>query len=134
MKTTGKILLKGYLTTSVIVLLFALLCACSKSGDTMSMTSAPPPATPGGSGGPPANEVWIQGSSFIPSTVTVAVNTTVKWTNKDGTTHTVTSDSPLFDSGNIGNSGTYSFQFTATGSYNYHCNIHSTMTGKVIVQ
>ena len=87
-----------------------------------------------GSGTPGTNEVWMQSSAFSPSTITVAVNTTITWTNKDGMTHTITSDSGLFNSGNMGNGGTFTRQFTAAGTFPYHCNLHSGMKAKVVVQ
>lgn len=87
-----------------------------------------------GAGTPAANEVWIQQMAFSPATITVAPNTTVKWLNKDGTAHTVTSTTGAFDSGNIGVGGSYSRQFTTTGSFPYRCNFHSSMTGTVVVQ
>ncbi|HEX7414791.1 MAG TPA: cupredoxin domain-containing protein [Bacteroidia bacterium] len=83
---------------------------------------------------PGTNEVFMQNTAFSPSSITVAVNTTIKWTNKDGMAHTVTSTSGLFDSGNISSGSTYSHQFTATGTYAYKCTIHSGMSGTVIVQ
>ena len=86
------------------------------------------------SGSPGTNEVWIQGSAFTPSTITVAVNTTITFTNKDGMTHTVTSDSGVFNSGNMGNGSTFVRQFTTAGTFPYHCNLHSGMKAKVIVQ
>jgi plastocyanin len=108
----------GYILSAMIVLGFS--AGCKKSSDSSSST-------------PPANEVWMQNTAFNPTSITVTVNTTVKWTNKDGMAHTVTSDSSLFDSGNVGNGGTYTHQFTAAGTYPYRCTIHSGMTGKVIV-
>jgi plastocyanin len=92
--------------------------------------------TPSGNGGgstPGTNEVWIQGMTFNPATITVAAGTTITWTNKDAITHTVTSDTNLFNSGNIVSNGTYSFTFPTAGTYPYHCSIHTTMTAKVIV-
>jgi plastocyanin len=83
---------------------------------------------------PQSNEVSIKGMAFIPQSLTVALNTTVKWTNNDGTAHTVTSDEGTFDSGSISDGGTFSFKFTSTGTFYYHCSIHSTMTGNIIVQ
>jgi plastocyanin len=80
-----------------------------------------------------ANEVWIQNMAFNPSTITVAVNTTVKWTNKDGVAHTVTSTTGLFESGTINSNGTYSHQFTTAGTYSYICTIHPYMTASVVV-
>ena len=71
--------------------------------------------------------------AFVPGTITVNVNTTVKWTNKDAIAHTVTSDAGLFDSGNIASNGTYSYKFTSKGTYSYHCAIHPSMMGTVKV-
>jgi plastocyanin len=82
---------------------------------------------------PVANEVLIQGMAFSPSTITVPVNTTITWTNKDEYAHTVTSNTGLFDSGPISNNWTYSHTFTTTGTFPYHCKIHTSMTATVIV-
>ena len=72
--------------------------------------------------------------SFSASSITVTKGTTVTWTNKDNMTHTVTADDNSFDSGNIGNGGTFSFTFNNTGSFAYHCSIHPAMTGSVTVK
>ena len=114
-------------------LLFAILLisnSCSKSSynNMTGMTGGP-----GGSGGPGLNEVFIQGMAFNPSTITVAAGTTITWTNKDGYAHTVTSDTNLFNSGNIGSNGIFSFTFATAGTYPYHCSIHTSMTAKVVV-
>jgi plastocyanin len=117
---------------TVLALLFVVLMisfSCSKSSSMYGGGGGG-----GGNGGPGANEVWIQGMAFVPSTITVSAGTTITWTNKDGMTHTVTSDAALFDSGNIGSGGTYSHNFATAGTYKYHCSIHpTTMLGKVIV-
>ncbi len=120
---TGKTIsgrLAAFIALQVIAVL--LLAGCSKSSN----------MNPGPSKG--SNEVYVQGYAFDPASLTVPVNTTVKWTNKDPIPHTVTSDSGLFDSGNIGVGATYSHQFTTAGTYNYHCTIHPYMTAKIIVQ
>ena len=80
-----------------------------------------------------ANDVYIQNIAFSPAVLTVSAGTTVTWTNKDAMTHTVTSDSTLFNSGNIVVNGVYSYTFTTVGTYSYHCSIHPSMTAKVIV-
>src|ERR1700745_3009744 len=107
------------------ILLIGVVNGCKKKDTT--------PTTPTTSS-PGTNEVWMQNTAFTPSSITVAVNTTIKWTNKDGMNHTVTSTTGLFDSGNISSGGVYSRQFTATGTYPYKCTIHPGMTGTVIVQ
>jgi plastocyanin len=87
----------------------------------------------GSSGSPGTNEVWIESMAFNPSVITVAAGTTITWTNKATIAHTVTSDAGLFDSGEIGSNGTFSFKFTTAGSYLYHCAIHPSMKAKVVV-
>lgn len=81
-----------------------------------------------------ANEVSIQGMAFNPLTLTVTKNTTVKWTNNDALSHTVTSDTGAFNSGTLSPTGTFSFQFTSTGTFSYHCSFHPDMTATIIVQ
>lgn len=83
---------------------------------------------------PPANELKIQAMAFVPQTLTITVNSTVKWKNLDGIAHTVTSDNASWDSGNIPAGGTFKFTFTSTGTFNYHCTFHPLMTGTIIVQ
>jgi plastocyanin len=78
--------------------------------------------------------VWLKGDAFSPNTVTVPVNTTVTWTNKDFWAHTVTSDNDLFDSGKLKSHKTFSYKFTKAGTYAYHCSVHKMMVAKVIVK
>ena len=88
-----------------------------------------PGAMMGPAGGIPA--------PFSPATFTVSLASggKVTWFNGDTTQHTVTSndtgplDSPLLNAGD-----TWSFTFTQTGTYLYHCAPHSTsMWGKIVV-
>ncbi|MFI5219157.1 MAG: cupredoxin domain-containing protein [Bacteroidia bacterium] len=118
----GRCLFTGIFLTAAI----SLFSGCSKDDDGYGSGS-------GGSGSPGANEVWMQSNAFTPGTRTVTVNTTVTWTNKDGAAHTVTSSS-FTGSGNIASGGTFNHTFTAAGTYDYHCALHSNMNGKVIVQ
>lgn len=83
-----------------------------------------------------APEVKIDNFSFGPSTLTVAVGTTVTWTNRDDIPHTVVSadDPKVFKSKVLDTDEKFSFTFTKVGSYPYFCSIHPKMTAKVIVQ
>jgi plastocyanin len=80
-----------------------------------------------------AGNVWMKKDAFSPGVITVALNTTVTWTNKDLWAHTVTSDAGVFDSGKLKSGGTFAYTFSKPGTYTYHCDIHKMMTGKVIV-
>lgn len=73
---------------------------------------------------------------FLPSSivVVVGVNNTVTWINQDYTIHTVTSDSGLFSSGLLNHGDSWSYTFTTTGTFQYHCAIHPYMVGAVVVE
>ncbi len=86
-----------------------------------------------GPSGPGANEVFVQNMAYNPVSITVQANTTIKWINKDGVAHTVTSDNGLFDSGSINNGGSFSYTFKTPGTYSYHCTPHPSMTAAVTV-
>jgi len=118
---------------SVLFILFvtsiSIISGCSKNDMSTNNT--------GGTQG--ANEIFIQGMAFSPASKTITVGTTIKWTNQDGVTHTVTSGVPgvpsgIFDSGNLGSNGTSSYTFNQAGTFYYYCKIHSSMTGTIIVQ
>jgi plastocyanin len=106
-------------------LLFSIILAsCSKSSGGNSNPA--PPVSP--------NTVNIVNMAFSQATITVTAGTKVTWTNNDNMTHTVTADDDSFDSGNIGAGSSYSRTFSTAGTYPYHCTIHPSMTGKVVVQ
>jgi amicyanin len=72
---------------------------------------------------------------FSPSQLIIKVGDTVVWTNNGATSHTVTSDSGSeLSSPTLSSNGIYAHTFNAAGTYNYHCSIHPTMTGVIIVQ
>ena len=78
--------------------------------------------------------VKIDNFSFGPQTLTVAVGTTVTWTNRDDIPHTVVSTDGVFNSKVRDTDETFSYTFAKTGEYPYYCSIHPKMTGKVVVQ
>jgi plastocyanin len=81
-------------------------------------------------------EVKVDNFSFGPASLTVAVGTTVIWTNRDDIPHTVvsTDDAKTFKSKVLDTDQSFSFTFSKAGTYPYFCSIHPKMTGKVIVQ
>lgn len=104
-----------------------LLFACSKDDDD---------DNPGGGNNPPpgsGNNVTISGSSFSPATLTIQRGATVTWTNTDSNPHTVTANNNSFNSGTLNPNATFSFTFNTAGTFPYHCNFHSGMTGSVVV-
>jgi plastocyanin len=103
----------------------ATLTPTPKVSPTSAPTTTPTPAH---------TNVDISGFAFVPSTLTVSVGTTVTWTNNDSVSHTITSNDNLFESGTIAKGATFSHTFGQKGTFNYHCSIHLSMTGKIIVE
>jgi len=72
--------------------------------------------------------------SFTPTTTYVNVGDSVTWTNGTDAPHNVTSDSgDELASANFAEDETFDHTFNATGTFAYHCTIHSYMTGSVFV-
>lgn len=78
-------------------------------------------------------EVVIEDNTFNPATVNISTGDTVRWTNLDSTTHTVTGTGASFVSENLNQGDSYEFLFTDPGTYEYYCEIHPSMKGTVIV-
>ena len=90
----------------------------------------------------------VQGSSspttskpYDPSPLTVKVDTSVIWTNKDSSIHTVTSGLPekgdvgtLFDSSLVSPGNTFVRIFDKQGTFDYSCTLHPFMHGQIIVK
>jgi plastocyanin len=83
---------------------------------------------------PTSIELDIAGFAFVAATVTVPKGTTVTWTNRDGARHTVTSETGVFDSGNLARNDSFSYSFTESGTFKYYCTIHPSMRGEIIVE
>jgi len=81
-----------------------------------------------------SQSVVIQDFSYQPQTVTINIGESVTWIDRDPVGHTATSDSAgLFDTGVIAPSGNKTVSFAIAGTYAYHCSIHPTLKGTVVV-
>jgi plastocyanin len=78
-----------------------------------------------------AASLTISGFAF-PSSTQAAAGSSLKIVNKDGTEHTMTSDTGDFDVDVPGNGATLKVP-TKPGSYAFHCKIHTTMKGTLLV-
>lgn len=119
--------MKKRLSFVIILSLLAMVLFGCSSYSTPNATPPPSTVTSG-------NAVTISNFSFSPGTLTVKAGTKVTWTNKDSATHTVTSDSGVFTSGNLLSNGTFSYTFASAGTFPYHCTIHTSMKGTIVVQ
>jgi plastocyanin len=96
-------------------------------------TTTPSTTTPAAGDAGQARTVDISNFAFQPGTLELGVGDTVRWTNKDRSTHTATADDGEFDSGNLARDQTFEHTFDAAGTYAYHCNIHTGMKGTIRV-
>jgi len=127
------IVLAGLLMSGLLAVTSCGTSSTTTAPNTDSQTKPPPGGTTG-SDFKPGPDISIENFAFSPDTVTTAIGTTVTWTNKDSVNHTVTSQTGVFDSGTLSNGGSFSFTFTQAGTFEYHCSIHTSMHGTVIVQ
>lgn len=81
-------------------------------------------------------KITIQNFQFSPSSLTVKAGDTVTFTNTDSVSHTIVSDDgTTFNTGSLAQGQSSSFKAPAkTGTYAFHCSIHPTMTGTLIVK
>ena len=72
---------------------------------------------------------------YAPDTVTIKAGNYVTWYNAGPSVHTATSDTGIWNSGNITVGNSYSQYFNTPGTYPYHCLIHgaAVMSGTVVV-
>jgi plastocyanin len=109
-----------------------------------SAVAAGPPSRPVGTAGAgltaaaatpaAAPHIEIMKHRFSLPTVTVPVGATVTWVNHDDDAHTVVSTTALFRSPGLDTDDSYSYRFTAPGTYQYFCTLHPLMVGTVIVR
>ena len=123
----GKYIWMVVATTAAMLTLFS---AC-KDNSTSSYGYTPPPSP---SPRPTANTVSIANMAFGPSSLTVLKSTTVTWKNNDGVAHTATGDNGMWNAGTIQSGSSASVTFNTSGTFTYHCSIHPSMTGTIIVQ
>ena len=101
---------------------------------TITVEAGPAPSVAPAATASASASVTIQDFAFGPGSISVAVGSTVTWTNQDSVSHTVTADDGSFDSGRLAQGATFSQTFDTPGTYTYHCAIHPSMTGTITVE
>ena len=79
------------------------------------------------------SDVTIVDFAFTPQVITITAGASVRWTNTGSFIHTATSDTAVWDSGDLASSGTFTQTFTVPGGYAYHCTYHLSMQGTIVV-
>jgi plastocyanin len=134
-----RILKNKYLMLAMAVVFAGVLAvtSCGSKGGSPNYATNPPPTTtppPPHTSAGHFHAVSIQYVAFSPTPLTVSVGDTVRWTNYDGITHTVVSDTGSELGAQLTAGTSYQHIFSTAGSFAYHCAIHTYMHGLVIVQ
>jgi len=108
--------------------------ACSSTGSSAyGAPASTAAATTTATAATAANAATVRDFSFQPGVLKAKPGAKVTWINRDAVAHTVTADNGSFASGNLQPGGSFSFTFTRPGTYAYHCSIHPSMHGSVVV-
>ncbi|MGI8477895.1 MAG: cupredoxin domain-containing protein, partial [Thermomicrobiales bacterium] len=105
-----------------------------QSGMDVGMATTTPTATPAAVIGPTAAIIVVD-DRFTPNALTVAVGTTVVWTNNGQDWHDIASFDGSFASGRFSPGETFAHVFDHGGIYKYICKHHfmQGMTGAIVV-
>ncbi len=115
------------------VLLVAGLILGTTGGVATARDSLARPSKPQRAATTTIKKVKIVDFAFSPKTVNISKGTKVKWTNTGSVGHTSTSNTGKWDSGTIHVGNSFTHVFKKAGTFKYHCTIHPTMKGKIIV-
>jgi 3',5'-cyclic AMP phosphodiesterase CpdA len=80
-----------------------------------------------------AHAIAIDNFSFAPTRAAIGAGSTVTWTNRDDSPHTVVSTDHQFKSPVLDAGEKFSYRFERAGTYKYFCSLHPRMTGEVQV-
>jgi plastocyanin len=108
------------------------------AGDSAAATEAPA-ADDGGEATEAPEATAAAGVTIVDFTFTVpasvAAGEAITVTNNDGPPHTFTDDNGAFDTASIaGSGGTATVTIAEAGEYSFHCEIHPSMTGTIVVE
>ena len=120
---TPRLALAAATMTALLCALLALLFAPVKLGATARVASA-------------HYSVQMANYAFAPASIMVNEGDTITWTNQDTAPHTVTTTSgpERLNSPYLSKGQSWSYTFTAPGTYQYYCTVHPDMRAQVIVR
>jgi plastocyanin len=78
--------------------------------------------------------VSIVNFQFVPDPTNVTTSSVVTWTNNDFFTHRLGADGGSFDTMDVTQGQVATVAFPTAGTFTYHCSIHPSMTGTIVVR
>ncbi len=80
------------------------------------------------------HSITIKGFQFQPTVDTLQVGDSISWSNQDIVPHTVTAELRGFDSGTIPARASWHLVARKPGRVTYHCTLHPTMKGILVIR
>jgi len=116
LKPYRKLQFFGLFVAMIALSIFSLSCGSSSTAQSLTVT--------------------IEGFQFTPAEISVKKGSTVTFINKDATPHTADPDSGdgFVGTGRLRAGESKEIAFNSVGTQAYHCAIHPSMMGKVIVE
>ena len=116
---------------TVLILATGVVLLTSSGGSSAALNPVAEPAA--------VDRVEIEEFLFAPEAVTVAVGSTITWTNRDSAPHTATSGAAakpngVFDTDIITKGQSKTVKLTKPGTFAYYCGLHPFMHGTLIVK
>jgi plastocyanin len=81
-----------------------------------------------------AHAVVVKNFAFHPPKLTAARGSVIEVTHDDGVTHTLSARDGSFSTGNLGSGKTATIALEKAGTFRYFCQIHTFMTGTMVVR
>ena len=79
------------------------------------------------------HSVTIKGFVYSPASLKIKAGDTVRWTNKDGASHSADDAGRKWKTGTIKRNKSAEVTFDAAGKFNYVCKFHPKMKGAITV-
>jgi len=129
------------LFATLFIMCALILSACSQSPGQIAKTTETQASQNTPSAAPAADapghnakivDVSMRTFKFLSPVVNIKVGDKVRFTNTDNAPHTATGKE--FDTGTLNQGESKTITFDTPGVYEYQCNFHTTMKGKIIVE
>jgi len=115
-----------------LIALSLALAACGESDSEKSTKAAPKPAA--APAAKPADEVVIKDFMYRPANAAVKPGGKVTFVNNDSAPHTATVQGGGFDTGTLNKGQSKAIAVDKPGTYDYVCEFHAFMKGKLTVK
>lgn len=126
--TSKKITLLGMMAGLIII------AGCGQTTAPVVQTTAPTAETITPAAKILPKDITIANFQFSPTEREIIAGEPIQWINNDNVPHVIVADDNSFQSPTLQAGESFVFLFVQTGTFAYHCSIHPSMKGTIIVK